>query len=332
MKKITAYLTNTTAPSTGFSEGRLKDDPGDGTGSGITVQTHNDFLYGFLAPIKKWLGAVSETDESETASDMLTAIERAAGVDNENVTKWSNATTYAQDAHVMYLGIQFVSMVNANTGNNPMDNPTKWLPCFGRDEAMRVFRDGHDIPGGFAPLHNKRDATNYRPFFQWGKYNFGGSAGRNFQGYGVHLDGQTVSGDADYIAIFGIGGAHQYHLLDTIAPNISGTRTLLDTKGKVPRCVDATSGSSVNVGLAQSDQFQGHWHLVGNDSGQPVMVSPGSTNSGSGTTYTTQGYINSILAKTPLSDSANGTTRTGAETRMKNYSVGLRSVFVLVEI
>lgn len=325
MKKISAYLSNYTAASSGFSEGRLKDDPGDGTGSGITVNTHNDFLYGFLSPIKKWLGAVSETDESETASDMLTAIERAAGVANQNVSAWSNATTYAQDDHVIYLGVQFVSMAAGNIGNNPIDKPLKWLPCFGRDEALRLYRDGTDLPGGFANLHNHRDTTYFREYFKWGKYNFGGHSGRNFQAYGVHLNGQIITGNPTYVAIFNIGETDQYPLLDVIAPDVSGTRTLLDTKGRVPRCVDATSGgSSVAVGLKQDDAIQGHEHTYIKQATQTLNY--GTTPLVTGTTSTggtTAGMV---------SDGTNGTPRTGSETRMKNYSVGLRSVLVLVEI
>jgi hypothetical protein len=328
MKKITAYLSNYTAPSSGFSEGKLKDDPGDGSGSGITVQTHNDFLYGFIAPIIKWLGAVSETDESETASDMLTAIERAAGIANENVSNWANGTTYAQDAHVMYLGVQYVSMKNSNTGQNPIDAPLYWLPCFGRDEVMRIYRDGHDIPGGFAPLHNVRDATNYREFFQWGKYNFGGAAGRNFQAHGVHLDGHVITGDADYIAIFNVGETNQYPLLDVIAPIVNGVRTLLNTKGRVPRCVDATGGSSVVVGLTQEDQLQGHDHFK--------VLAPQSTGSGDGTPQSSQSgeTVRTTKSGGVTNDLAElyGTARFGSETRMKNYSVGLKSIVVLVEI
>lgn len=113
-------------------------------------------LYGFLALVKKWSGAVSDTDESETASDILKSVERCVGVQNENVAEWANGTTYAADAHVMYLGIQFVSMVAANTGNNPIDNPSKWLPCFNRDDAMVKWRNGEDIKGGFEPVHNHK--------------------------------------------------------------------------------------------------------------------------------------------------------------------------------
>lgn len=333
MKDIRTYLSNYTAASSGFSLGRLKDDPGDGTGSGITVNTHNDFLYAILAPIKKWIGAVAGTDESETASDMMTAIERAAGVANENVAEWSNSTTYAQDAHVMNLGIQFVSMAGSNTGNNPFDNPDKWMPCFGRDEAVRMWRDGRDIDGGFAAVHNKRDTSNYRAFFQWGKYNFGGANGRNFQAYGVHLDGQVLTGNSDYEAIFNIGETDEYHLLDIIAPEVMGTRTMMDSKGRVPRIVDATGGSAANVGVIQADQMQGFRQTIKNSSTNTMVYGFAGTYSGEEPTMNAgrtdrAAYLTSDF----VTDGTNGTPRIGTETRMKNYSVGLKSVLVFVEI
>jgi hypothetical protein len=331
MKDPRDYLTNTTPASTGFSIGRLKDDPGDGTGSGATVQTVNDLLYAEIAPIIKYVGAVSETDESEIASDHLTAIERAAGVANENVVDWANATVYAQDDHVMYLGCQYVSMIAANSGNNPIDNPTKWLPCFGRDEILRTWRDGHDIQGGFAPLHNVRDGTYYRQYFKWGRYNFGGAAGRNYQAYGVHLEGQTLTGNATYEAIFKIGVTGQYHLLDVIAPVVGAIRSITDARGRVPRCIDASSGGrAVAVGLAQEDQMQGHWHKKLSAGGIEYLMNSARITAGTLAGLSASG--SQMVVEDPSTDGTNGTPRVGAETRMKNYSVGLPSVLVLVEI
>jgi len=323
MKKISSYLTNYIAPSGGFSEGQLKDDPGDGSGSGATVYWANDIMYGMLAIAKKWIGAISDTDESESASDILNSIERMVGVQNENVSAWSNVTTYAQDDHVMYLGLQFVSMVAANTGNNPIDNPAKWLPCFERNEAIMRWRNGEPLQGGFEKLHNKRDA-GYRQFFKWGKYNFGGDAGRNFQATGIHLDGTVVTGNPTLVALFDVGGAHQYHLLDIIAPDVAGTRTLLNTMGRVARSVDAGGGSTAIVGASQEDQFQGHWHqLYINNAGTGFKSANGNILS---TTLSTDGVQN------PITDGTNGTPRTGAETRMKNYTKGVDYVILMQEI
>jgi hypothetical protein len=254
-------------------------------------------------------------------------MERIAGVANENVAEWANGTTYAADAHVMYLGVQYVSMKNSNTGQNPMDKPLYWLACFNRDMAKVLADKGDDIDGGFAPLHDKRDATNYRAFFQWGKYNFGGAAGRNFQAYGVHLDGQTLTGDADYVAMFNIGETDQYPWLDIVAPVVLGSRALLDSKGRVPRCVDATGGSSVSVGAVQEDAFQGHWHT------QLFDDSHGASGNYAGTGGNTNDGGSSVVGITaPVSDGTHGTPRVASETVMKNYSVGLPSILVLVEI
>jgi len=338
MKKLSSYLTDFTAPSSGYSEGKLKDDPGDGTGSGIVVATHNDFLYGFLALVKKWSGAVSDTDESETASDILKSVERCVGIQNENVAEWANATTYGQDAHVMYLGVQFVSMVASNTGNIPMNYPAKWMPCFNRDDAMVKWRNGEDIKGGFENVHNHRNAA-YRIYFQWGKYNFGGDAGRNFQATGVHLDGTVITGNAPLVALFDVGGAHQYHLLDIIAPDVAGTRTLMNARGRAARVVDGSGGVTAVVGAVQADQFQA-W--------QSGAIVSGTSYFGAGTTpgNGTDSYIaaNQVVSSyattyqgntakiTALSDGTNGAPRTGTETRMMNYTVGIPAVIVMVEI
>jgi hypothetical protein len=331
MKKISSYLTNYIAPSSGYSEGQLKDDPGDGSGSGATVYWANDIMYGMLAIAKKWIGVISDTDESESASDILNSIERMAGVQNENVSAYNNSTTYAQDDHVMYLGVQYVSMVAANTGNNPMDNPVKWLPCFERNDAMVKWRNGEPLSGGFEKIHNHRDA-GYRPYFKWGKYNFGGDAGRNFQATGIHLDGTVLTGTPALVALFDIGGAHQYHLLDVIAPDVVGIRTLLNTKGRVARSVDGTGGSTAIVGAAQEDQFQGHYHI-------PYFATGGGAGSGiysaTGDSAYTQGLqpiTNELQIREPSTDGTNQTPRTGAETRMKNYTKGVDFIILMQEI
>jgi hypothetical protein len=329
MKKLSSYLTNYTTPSSGFSEGKLKDDPGDGTGSGIVVATHNDIMYGLLAIAKKWIGVISDTDESETASDILKSVERMSGVQNENVSEWANGTTYGQDAHVMYLGVQFVSMVAANTGNIPMNYPAKWMPCFNRDDAMVKWRNGEDIKGGFENVHNHRNAA-YRQVFQWGKYNFGGDAGRNFQATGVHLDGTVVTGNAPLIALFDVGGVNQYHLLDVIAPDVVGVRTLMDSRGRVARIGDATAGVTAVVGAVQSDQMQGHWHNLYSGIAHPSSFANDSSIADPAclqnlTTLAT-------MVKAAITDGTNGTPRTGSETRMMNYTTGIPAVIVMVEI
>jgi hypothetical protein len=234
----------------------------------------------------------------------------------------------------MYLGMMFVAMVGS-TGSNPIDTVGTWLPCFNRDEAMHRYRNCDAIPGGMEALHNHRDAA-YRQYFSWGKYNFGGNAGRNFQAYGVHLDGTQVTGDANLVAIFDVGGGDEYPHLDIIAPDVAGTRTLLDTRGAVAASVDASgTAARAAVGSRQEDQFQGHIHIEGFGS------APASTNrygvvtglaAGRDTAPTGSTYTDGAKTSNPIDDGSNGTPRTGDETRMKNYSVGVASVLVLQEI
>lgn len=344
MKNIQDYLTNKDAPSGGFSQGKLRDDPGDATGSGITVLTHNDFLYALLAPVIKYLGDTSDTDESETAADVMDALETMAGVKNPNVSEYNNITAYVADDHVMSLGVQFVAMV-ATTGNEPFTNPDKWLPCFARDDAFIKWQKGDNITGGFDPLHDHRDGA-YRQVFDWGKYNVGGDTGgvgRNFEAFGIHLDGTQVTGNGTLEGILDVGGGGEYHLLDIIAPDVVGTRTLLDTRGSVPACIDAGGGNRVIVGAAQADQFQG-WQ-AGADESLDSVTGPyfgradndGNRNdvTASANTVPTvfntgvQGVASMIKAQ---NDGANGDPRTGLETQMKNFSVGVTSILVINEL
>jgi len=332
MKKISSYLANYISPSAGFSEGRLKDDPGDATGSGATVQTGNDWLYGMYATILKYLGVLSDTDESETASDFRDSIEVMAGVKNSNVSEYDNTTTYAQDNHVMYLGVQFVSMISSNLGNNPMDNPDKWLPCLDRDDVFVKFRNGETILGGIEALHDYRD-SGYRQLFEWGKYNFGGDSGRDFQATGLHLDGTVVTGNTTLENLLDVGGANEYHLLDIIAPDVAGTRTLLDTRGRAPRIVDAGGGDTSNVGVVQEDQFQGHWHSMDiNPIGGPNnSFAAAAGNAGVASPGPRSTLLDNKAADIET-DGVNGTPRIGSETRMKNYTIGVASIIILNEI
>jgi hypothetical protein len=331
MKKISGYLTNFISPSAGFSEGQFKDDPGDGTGSGAVAQTVNDLYYGFLAVAKKYLpgGSISDSNESESASDNMNAFEYMVGIKNENVSEWSNSATYSQDDHVIYLGIQYVSMVNSNTGKNPFDNPKEWLSCFNRENALVKWRNGEDVKGGFEALHDFRSA-NYRQLFKFGKYNIGGDSGRNFQITALHLDGTVVTGNSTLVSLLDVGGPNEYHLLDVIAPEVTGIRTLLDTRGRVARNVDSLSGNTEDVGASQEDAFQGHRHNAdtsGTSAGGAIRDYTLASQTAV-SVITNDSDVNQTLA----TDGINGAPRSGLETVMKNYTTGISFVLILEEI
>lgn len=76
MKKLSSYLANLIDPSAGYSEGQIKDDPGNLTGSEIRAQMWNDIFYAIMAFITKWW-SISDTSENETSSDFRNAVENA---------------------------------------------------------------------------------------------------------------------------------------------------------------------------------------------------------------------------------------------------------------
>ena len=79
MRKISSLVTNKDAPSGGFSEGKFINNPGNDTGSEAVAEIVNDLYYGQEAIVKKYSGAVSDTEESESNSDVLDAHELMAG-------------------------------------------------------------------------------------------------------------------------------------------------------------------------------------------------------------------------------------------------------------
>jgi hypothetical protein len=330
MNNMQSYIVNKDLPSAGFGNGKLKDEsaPLADDGSSVTVQTHNDYYYGFHAPIKKYLpaGDVSDTDESDTASDVRDAAEYMVGIKVDTVSEWDVAVGYGLDVSVIHRGIQFVSMTAGNLGKDPFTNPSLWLPCHERNDAFIKWQKGEDIRGGFDILHNYRDA-GYRQNFGWG--------GINYEAFGVHLDGTQITGNATLEAIFDVGGGNEYHLLDVVAPDVVGVRTLLDARGAAAAVVDAIAGDRANVGVYQDDAGQGHHHNQ--------EITAGATKRPFATNGATAGTVINALTDTvsslttgnklfivgPITDGVNGTPRTDSETRMKNYSVGVPAVLVI---
>jgi len=102
MKDLRNYLLNFDAASSGYPYGKFRDDPGDESGSEETVLTINDFYYGMVAPIEKYLGGITNTDETTLASDFLNAMETAIGVVvNQDITGSIDLALYISDITVI---------------------------------------------------------------------------------------------------------------------------------------------------------------------------------------------------------------------------------------
>jgi len=130
-----------------------------------------------------------------------------------------------------------------------------------------------------------------------------------------------------YATLYGAIGA-------TFGTSSTGTFKVPDMRGLFVRgsgshgtMVDATtaavSGSTDGVGGTQDDQVQGHWHKVGTEADDDKWAGYG-TISGSGgddSPYKGADAGNASRATVMVSDSTNGTPRTGAETRPANMTL-----------
>jgi hypothetical protein len=89
------------------------------------------------------------------------------------------------------------------------------------------------------------------------------------------------------------------------------------------------------VGASQEDQFQGFGFSSGNSSGGTLAnIGEASTAVFAGLTHAKDAYRATSGNSTALigDDGTNGTPRTGAETRMKNYTKGVDYVILMQEI
>jgi len=334
MKDIRSYLEKYTEATTDFPFGRLKPNSSNKNGSSITVRTFNDILYGFFSTIKKYrTGGLSGYDESEAHPDHLDALEEMTGLKIDGVAEWTAGETCSAGAQRMYCGVQFVSLIDSNTGYDPFENPDKWIMCPDFKSVFALFQDGRVNRGGLHDMHDPRSA-NYKQIFKCGRYKVGGEGGKVFQFYGVHIDGSTVSGELE--TILDPGGAEEYFRLDKIATENMGSYTLRNYKGCAGRAMDGDGGDTEAMGVRQEDAMERMTGLAfGTTEGasQTPLGYEGITVSGvlkKSTTLSGKKFAageNGSVCSIEFDNQ--GVVRTDSETRMKNYSEGVPYVLVM---
>ena len=319
MRNLPSIVSNYDSASTGFSDGKLRDNPGDDTGSGVMSAWGNDIWYALRAIVKNWHGAgdVSDTAESENNHDVLDAIEQMIGLSVYGVANYNPATTYSTlGESVMYAGIQFVNInASSNLGKTPLTEPLYWLPC--PDSRDLFVKSVHGLPvwGASHPIHDFNNAA-YRQYFGLGTHRIGGYNGTTFNAYGVHLDGQSIGATATPLSDI----VEAWHLKDVWMPGSEGSRLSIDARGRLLRAIDAAGGQADLMAEVLDDQMQGHWHRintvqVNNGTGAPINAV------GGGTPSPTMG---------PSTDGVNGTPRTGNTTRDKSVTGGVPYMVVMV--
>ena len=329
MKKPSSFLLNTTTPA-GRANGQAINDPGGDTGTGVDEEIYNDPAYAVIAPIESYKdGGISDADETTLASDMRDALEEMTerritdSVGSASVAEWVVGTAYAADGLelVTRKGYQFVNFSNAaNTGNDPLTSPTLWFKIPKSDILMDQFYSGEPISGGLSVIADRAHAK-YRQYCDFGRYRLGGN-GDDFALFSrVALDGTVVTGTAALEDdIFHEGDADEYWNLDLIAPDVLGTRTLLDL-GEYIETPQSSGGNNDTMAEVQEDQFQGHWHTLSR------TISTAESGSGL-TTYASSANSNNQVLDS-VSDGTNGTPRTGLTTRPKELTVGISYIIVM---
>lgn len=319
MKKISSVVTNYDSASPGFSEGKLRDNPGDDTGSSVVAAIDNDAYYSRLAVINKYrTGGITDAAESETNSDFLDGIEEAIGYKVDSVSAWSAATTYSTaGVSVMRYGMQFVNInATGNLNKDPISEPLYWLAVPDARTLFQDFTHGRVIGGGSHVLHDYNNA-GYRQFFGLGHHKLGGSY--EFDAYGVHLDGTSVGAStlSDIV--------ETWFLKAVWAPGTTGSRTLVNAKGALLRAIDQTGGMADAMAERLEDALQGHWHGFA-ATNSTTYSAGGAGFVGSGTT----GTFGNNPVKEPASDGTHGTPRVDSWTRDKSVTVGIPYVVIIV--
>lgn len=112
MREISTLVTNYDPPESGFSLGKFRNNPGDDTGSKATAAIVNDLYYAVEAIAYKWIGALSNTEESEALSDILTAIEKLAAIigPEDHVESYD----YPDKSVIFYNDIQYRATKDIN--------------------------------------------------------------------------------------------------------------------------------------------------------------------------------------------------------------------------
>lgn len=296
MKSPSTFLTNTTTPA-GRTEGQAINDPGGGTGSGVDQEIYNDPAYAAIAPIQSWKeGGISDSDETTVASDMRDSMEEMVSKKVSGVSLWVIGTNYTAPGTatdlVMWKGFQFINISNVgNLGNDPLLFPELWFKIPKVDTLMDQFYSGDSISGGLSPVADRAGAK-YQQNMLFGNYRLGGNGDNFYDFFRVALDGTVVTGDTTLEDdIFKVGTGTEYFNIDIIAPDVVGTRTLLDMGGHVKE--SQTVGGSVNtMGEIHDDVMQritGHFASsslrfdgVLSDSGALDQTDEGGTGTGSG--------------------------------------------------
>ena len=262
---------------------------------------------------------LSETFDYSQQYDSNFEVSKGEGADT-----WDASTTYSSTQIVMRAGFQYFTFnTTDNTNKDPLTSPDYWIKTPSKETLLDMFSGGLPQLGTLSAIDD-RTSANYQQHALIGNYEIDGSF---YEFYKVHLDGTTITGNAELEAIFDPDGTDEYFNIDLIAPEVLSSRTLIDC-GEYIATPQSSGGNNDTVGTLLEDRFQGHWHrqeftrALNGGTASNTSLQTGDSSQGTSTFLTGQGD--------PSTDTINGTPRTGLTTRPKELTVGASYIIVMV--
>ena len=286
-------------------------------------------------------GSDSFIDEGEPAVFNSGSGLQVVSDNSGEIPKWDPGPVYSVAGTLERLeGLTFSATGEAlNQNKNPLDpnNSLFWYMPEDENTLLRYANRGTVIDGDMHTIHD-RSSGNYVVNFKIGKKKI---AGTQQEFHIIHLDGTQVTGNTTLENLLDVGGANEYIYLDLIAPDVVGTRTLLDMGGRTLRS-QSVSGKADTLGELQEDAVQ---RITGetaiqtrnNTSGGSHRNDLGAFTNGQNNTITaTSGStvfndVPNLKFDNSLSDTPNAAKTDDDETRMANMVVGSSYIVIMQE-
>jgi hypothetical protein len=283
-----------------------------------------------LPPMPTPMDGTEEVHGSDGYNDYALSVDQiydyiATQLNLSNVDEWSSALTYSTAGKIVRVGPYHfaASGIAGNTDKNPINqaNLPYWIPSPGIDALNARCKEP------FIDMDPSLDraGANYQHLIKVDEATIGGTA---FNYWRIALDEDVVTGDTDLETALGVGTDYEHPLIDIIAPDSLGTRTLKDGGGRVIRA-QSDGGKADTLGESQDDAMQ---RITG------TITAPQSILTGTGAFTQITAVSGSRAASgsanvNPVSfDSANSTSPNAAktdddETRMKNIVGGCMAIY-----
>lgn len=313
--------------STDFPTGKYLDKAAGIPGSAIIAKMRNDAYIFFNRLMVEANIVFNNIDDVIGASQFFDALKVAVFGAGETAD-WLDTTTYANAGLLVRNseGDVFSSTGLAGNLNKPPSAPGNedyWFAC-DDNKLLRKYANRGTVLGDAMHTIHDRSGANYRQNLLVGKKNIDG---QDYEEHIIHLDGSVVTGNG---ILEGLLAGYKY--LDLYAPDSLGTRTLVDKSSRHNAPI-SVGGENDILGQVLADQFQGHVMERNIDGrlefalekvGVPDRADYSAGADSTGLLVTNTGN--------PVSNGVDGTPRTGATTRPKEFTVGASYIIVQVAV